>query len=241
MADALSRWPIVKQVIEERRAVRDFDDSDVDDGELREILAAALLAPTSSNLQLFRLHVVKAPEKRAAVAAACMSQRAARGAPVLIAVAACPGEGVASIAEQSAALDGYAESPRSKQHARDHLRKIGSLVRFGPSSLWAPLLRFGSWFARWFRPVPLLPTGRRAFSWWAMRNSAFVAQTLMLAAQARGYASCPMEGFDPARVRRALGLAAEDVWLIIALGRRRADARIDLRWRRPFSTLVRMH
>lgn len=74
-----------------------------------------------------------------------------------------------------------------------------------------------------------------------MRSSAFAAQTLMIAAQARGYASCPMEGFDRFRVQRALDLDGEHVWLVIALGRRAPDAHVDPRWRRSFAALVRAH
>ncbi len=237
-----SRWSNLKAIIEERRAVRNFDGSQVDSEDLREILAAALLAPTSSNLQLFRLHVVTSAEGRAAVAEACMNQRAARGAPVLIAVAACPVEGRRSIAEQAEAIaqDG-AITPRARRHAEQHLKTIGMLVRFGPVSLLAPLIRTALSIVRCFRPTPDLPFGKSAFRAWTMRNSAFVAQTLMLAAQARGYASCPMEGFDRFRVQRALGLVNEEVWLMIALGRRADDARVERRWRRPFSTLVRVH
>lgn len=236
-----TRWPIVKDVIEERRSIRDFDAAAIDDDALHEILAAALLAPTSSNLQLFRLHVVKSPEKRAAVAAACLNQRAARGAPVLIAVAACPHEAADSIAEQSAAIDSEVMTEQSKQHARAQLRKIRALMRWSPLTTAAPILRLVLWLIRRFRPIPDLPAGRRAFAAWAMRNSAFAAQTLMIAAQAKGYATCPIEGFDRFRVQSALGLLHDDVWLVIALGRAAVDARIDQRWRRAFSTLVRAH
>ena len=235
-------WLAVRGVIERRRAIRDFAPSEVDDDDLRAILEAALLAPSSSNLQLFRLHVVKDSKKRAALAHACMSQRAARTAPVLIAVAACPVEAARSIEEQDLALAAEPSlSLEARKHAVRHLSKLRAIVRFTPGSLWVPVTRVALWIARKLAPIPDLATGARAFRDWAVRNSAFAAQTLMLAAEALGYASCPMEGFDRFRVERALGLKNEHVWLVIALGRRAADARVDPRWRRPFSTLVRMH
>ena len=236
-----SRWTVVKNIIEARRATRDFDAGDIAGEDLREILEAALLAPTSSNLQLFRLHVVESPEKRAAVAAACMNQRAARGARVLIAVAACPHESAMSVAEQAAAIDAIAATPSARQHARAHLRKIRALVRWAPLTVSMPWMRMALAALRCFRPTPDLPSGRRAFAEWAIRNSAFVAQTLMIAAQAKGYATCPMEGFDRFRVQSALGLAGEHVWLVIALGRGASGVPVDARYRRPFSTLVRTH
>jgi nitroreductase len=235
-------WVAVRAVIDDRRAVRDFEPCPVDDEDLRDILEAALLAPSSSNLQLFRLHVVTSPEKRSAVAAACMNQRAARGAPVLVAVAACPREALPSLREQLSALDADARiTARARKHAAAHLARMNGVVRWTASTAAMPWVRLALWCLRWVRPVPDLAAGERAFCAWAVRNSAFVAQTLMLAAQARGYASCPMEGFDRFRVQRALGLKDEHVWLIIAIGRRAADARVEPRWRRSFETLVRMH
>lgn len=41
---------------------------------------------------------------------------------------------------------------------------------------------------------------------WAFKNAALAVQTFMLAATAHGLTTCPMEGFDAARVRGALGL-----------------------------------
>ncbi|MDB4977382.1 MAG: nitroreductase [Myxococcaceae bacterium] len=229
-------------MIEERRAIRDFAALEVDDKALREILEASLLAPSSSNLQLYRLHVVRSPEKRAALAAACMNQRAARSAPVLIAIAACPREAAASLREQGLALD---QEPNitdgGREHTRTHLATMRSVVRWTSSTLAVPFLRAGLWVARWLRPVPDFATGEREFAAWAIRSSAFAAQTLMLAAQARGYATCPMEGFDRFRAQRTLGLANEHVWLVIALGHMAEEARVEPRWRRPFSTLVCSH
>lgn len=237
-----ARWAVVRGVIEERRAVRDFDPADVDDNDLHEILDAALLAPTSSNLQLFRFHVVRSAEKRALVSEACLGQRAARGAPVLIAVAACPHEGTISVEGQSVAIDeDAAMTARERDHARSHLATMRTVVRFSPLAIARPILRAVLAAVRRFKPTPDLPAGPEAFEGWAMRNSAFAAQTLLIAAQARGYATCPMEGFDRFLVQEALGLVSERVWLVIALGRRAPDAHVPARWRRPFPVLVRAH
>lgn len=235
-------WPAFRTVVEKRRAIRDFDGAPVDEEHLRQILDLAMLAPSSSNLQLYRLHVVTSPEKRAAVVAACMDQRAARNAAILIAVAACPRDAQASLAEQARALaNEHTLTPRAQAHATRHLETLRSVVRWTSPTALVPLVRVVLRVARMRRPVPDLPTGARAFSQWAIRNSAFAAQTLMLAAEARGYASCPMEGFDRYRVERALELVDEHVWLVIAIGRRAEDARIDPRWRRSPATMIRLH
>lgn len=45
----------------------------------------------------------------------------------------------------------------------------------------------------------------------AMRSVGFIAQTLMLAARAMGYDSCPMIGFDAAKVAEIIHLPADHV------------------------------
>jgi nitroreductase len=65
---------------------------------------------------------------------------------------------------------------------------------------------------------------------------------MLLAASARGLDTCPMEGFDPRRLGRILGLERGDVIaLVVALGRRRPGALIEPRWRRPFEAALRIH
>lgn len=54
----------------------------------------------------------------------------------------------------------------------------------------------------------------------AMRSCGLAAQTLMLAATALGYGSCPMDGFDFATVARILNLPADHlVSMFVAIGR----------------------
>ncbi|MBX5483045.1 MAG: nitroreductase family protein [Myxococcaceae bacterium] len=73
-------------------------------------------------------------------------------------------------------------------------------------------------------------------------DSMLAAQTLMLAASARGYDSCPMEGFNPIQVAKVLTIRRGAVIpLVIALGRRREGARVEPQWRRPFESAVVVH
>ena len=60
----------------------------------------------------------------------------------------------------------------------------------------------------------------------ALRSVGLFAQTLMLAAQAAGYDSCPMIGFDPARVGSLIRLPSDHViGMAIAVGRALQPAR----------------
>jgi nitroreductase len=64
----------------------------------------------------------------------------------------------------------------------------------------------------------------------------------MLAAAARGVDSCPMEGFNARKVAKILQLPRGTVIpIIVALGIRRIDARLEPQWRRPFDKAVVVH
>ena len=63
----------------------------------------------------------------------------------------------------------------------------------------------------------------------AMRSCGIAAQTLMLAAQSMGYASCPMDGFDFEEVARLIHLPADHVIaMFVAIGKGTKEA-----WPRP--------
>jgi hypothetical protein len=54
----------------------------------------------------------------------------------------------------------------------------------------------------------------------AMRSSGIVGQTIMLAAKAMGYDSCPMIGFDPVKVAEIINLPSDHViGFMIAVGK----------------------
>jgi nitroreductase len=73
----------------------------------------------------------------------------------------------------------------------------------------------------------------------AMRSVGIAAQTLMLAAKALGYDSCPMEGFDECRVRRLLNLPKKGlVTMILAAGKRSEKGVYNRQYRFDKSELV---
>jgi len=57
-------------------------------------------------------------------------------------------------------------------------------------------------------------------NFWLAKQAGLSAMAFMLAAEAAGLATCPMEGFDPVRVRKVLGLPRHLVPMIVMpLGR----------------------
>jgi nitroreductase len=127
----------------------------------------------------------------------------------------------------------------SKHYHAAKLRTGTAFMRIAPLPLWSPLTTL---LCLLFPSLTLLPIGACGMRHWLSRNSLLAAQTLMLAASARGVDSCPMEGFSAPRVARLLDLPRGSVIpLIVALGYRRADARVEPQWRRPFDEAVVVH
>lgn len=72
------------EVIKNRRSIRRFKDTPVEDEKLIEILEAARLAPSGNNTQPWHFIVVKSPEMRRALATASHNQMWMADAPIHI-------------------------------------------------------------------------------------------------------------------------------------------------------------
>ncbi len=101
-----------------------------------------------------------------------------------------------------------------------YTRLIPSVYITGPFGLLGPLKRLLSRLGSLFRPMPNLHS-RADLRVLVHKSTALAAQTFMLALSAEGYDSCPMEGFDPWRARRLLGLGRQaEVCMFLAVGAR---------------------
>lgn len=223
-------WQTFKNINERRRSVRDFDGRPIDTDVLQDLVAEAVNAPSSANIQPYRFHVVTEPALKAAVAEACNGQRAAKTSSALVVVAVSQHTATNTLAlleREQGSIPYYA----------DGHRKLRALFRFAP--LFGALASFISFLLPVFT---LLPFGGGGVRHWLTRSSIYAAQTFMLAASARGFDTCPMEGFDAYKVSKLLKLPRGSVIpLVIAVGHRAGDARIETRIRRALSDVLVVH
>ncbi|KAA6459264.1 nitroreductase family protein [Acidobacteria bacterium AB60] len=234
-----SAWSAFQHINRSRRAVRHFDAAPLPDADVEAVLREALLAPSSNNSQPYVIHWLRDPAVLHAAAAACRNQRAARSASALLVFVAAPRFARDTLALFRDSLDSSPElSPQSRAYHCKQCKAAATFLRLAPSFLWTPLYLL---LTALFPSLTLLPLGPQGIRNWAARNALFAAQTALLAASARGLDSCPMEGFNPRKLARLLGLQRGDVIaLVLALGRRNPDARLEPRWRRPFSTAIQI-
>jgi nitroreductase len=77
---------------------------------------------------------------------------------------------------------------------------------------------------------------------WATKSAALACQNLMISAEALGFNTCPMEGFDDLRLAKFLKLSRrrDQILMVIAIGKK-SSAHIDHpQWRRPLDATVKV-
>jgi nitroreductase len=203
------------QIIRQRRAQRHFQNAALPEATLNSLLDAARWAPSGYNLQPTHFIVVQTPKQRERLHWACLGQRQIEEAPAAV-VFAGDKRVMVNHFERVLAMDREVGATDARYEAL--LRKFVPLAfKTGPLGLnwlWKATLPP---LARWFRGVPSIPAVHRRY--WLAKQAGLAAMNFMLAAEAQGVATCPMEGFDPRRVRQALNMPRTvEPMIVVAAG-----------------------
>lgn len=171
--------------ITQRRSVKHYDpDHRFTDEETEKLMSAAILSPTSFNIQNWRFVVVKNPEMRQQIRAAAWDQAQVTDASLLI--IAC------------AHLEAHTNSP--ERYWMNAPQEVQDML--------VPMI------TKFYEGNETLQRDE------AMRSVGLASQTIMLAAKAMGYDSCPMIGFDPAKVAEIIKLPEQHViGMMITVGK----------------------
>ncbi len=211
------------KVIEARRSIRVFENEDIPESVVQKCLDIALLAPTSSNLQSWEFYRIKTPSLRSTIVEACLSQPAAKTAKELI---VCVARTKTWPRIRQLMLEKFNEEKKGDlkvpPSAFKYYEKLVPFVYgqgfLGLKGIFKSLFFFVLGF---FKPIPREPVSEGQMQTWAVKTSALACQNLMLAFSAYGYDTCPMEGFDSKRVKKALKLPSDAViTMVIGAGKR---------------------
>ena len=180
----------------QRRAVKVFEAIEISE-ELREqILNAARHAPSSFNSQPYKFYWVGSGAKKAAVAKLCMGRKPAETASALVAA-------VADLGSLSSTAQGQLEWMRRSNFTAEKIRdyernaKIGRILFMpGPFGSFAAIKRALFWLLNLRMVIGMPPLSRQDRFKWATKSTSLACQNLMIAAEALGMNTCPMEGFD---------------------------------------------
>jgi nitroreductase len=228
------------EAILRRRAVKVFEPVEISPDLREQILDAARHAPSSFNTQPYRFYWVGSEAEKAKVANLCLGQKPAETASALVVVVADIGSLTATSQGQ---LEWMRRSKFSEAKIRDYERtaKIGRIL-FMPG----PFGIFGAFKWGIFRLLNLWktmgmpPTSRQDLFKWATKSTSLACENLMIAAEALGINTCPMEGFDGRRLSRYLGLSARhhEIVMVIAVGKKSHAYVEPPQWRRPLDATV---
>ena len=177
--------------ITQRRSVKHYDpEHQMTEAEIEKLMSAAILSPTSFNIQNWRFVLVRDTDLRQQVRAAAWNQAQITDASLLIVL--------------TGDLQSYAKDPNrywanAPQAVQEQLVPMIGQFYEGNESLQRDEV---------------------------MRSVGIAAQTIMLAAKAMGYDSCPMIGFDPVRVAEIINLPEDHaVGMVVVVGKPLQPAR----------------
>lgn len=188
------------EAVERRRSIRKYTDEPVPAEVIQRALDAAILAPSSSNMQTTEYYWVRSPEKRSRLVRACLDQGAASTAPELVAFVADYSLWRRNNKELKRL---HSEGPGAK-HMYPYYQKLMPFV-YGWQIL-NPLKMVFMYAVGLFRPMMRTPWSHIHLQEIAIKSAALSAENFMLAIAAQGYDTCPMEGFDELRAKSILGL-----------------------------------
>jgi nitroreductase len=231
--------PILTAIFQ-RRAIRSFERVEIPVLTRDLLLQSARQAPSSFNMQPYRLYWVESPAQREAVAKLCLRQNAAETASALVVAVADLGS-LRSTAEMQSAWMRQSDFPASKIREYERTARIGRTIFMrGPLNLFAMMKWVLFRLLNGLATIGLPPVTRHEQLKWAGKSTALACQNLMIAAEVVGLNTCPMEGFDRQRLARYLGLSqkCQEIVMVIAIGKKSSNYAAQPQWRRPIEATV---
>lgn len=233
------------EIVHFRRSNRAFDPGvEVPDAVIEKGLRQAQLAPNSSNLQLWEFHWIQSSSALEKLVPLCLNQQAARTARQMVVFVTRRDLWRKRAAWNLARVkEGITGEPNGLQ--KSGLRYYGKLIPFLYShdsfGFMALIHRLVSFFMGLNKPF-YRTGGVSGLRIMAHKSCALAAQTFMLSMASEGFYTCPMEGFDELRVKKALNLPrGAEINMIVAVGRGTAKGEWGPRYRVPAEEVVFIH
>ncbi len=187
------------QAIKERRSINYFEPGkEISDGRIKELLETANLAPSSFNLQPWRVIVVRAPNRKKTLRKCAFDQPKVTEASAVFIMVADPN----SVEENKGKVfESWEKLGYMKPEMRDMYDGMMKNLYGTPDSL-----------------------NRKFF---AIKNTALFAMNLMIAAKGLGLETHPMDGFDSECVKKEFNIPDDKIIpMLIAVGNLKAGITI---------------
>lgn len=207
-------------VLNKRRSVRKFTSELVPPDVISKSIDAALLAPNSSNLQLWEFYWIKSADKKKSLIEFCFSQNAAATAQELVVA-------VSRVDTWERNRDLLLVEMKKRGKVPDNvIAYYTKLIPIGYMKDLFGIIGLIKWVLTniigLFKVVPRGPLFKHNIFEVVSKSAALACENFMLAIVAQGYDTCPMEGFDEKRVKKLLGLGKES-HIVMVFGVGKAD------------------
>jgi nitroreductase len=231
-----------EEIVHLRRSNRVFDANvEVPDEVIRKSLELALLSPNSSNMQLWEFHWIKSKTELEKYVPLCLNQRAAKTAKQLVVFVTRRDKWRERAKWNLKKIEEgiIGEPSRLQKSSLNYYGKLMPLIYSNDPFGFMTLVRKSISFFMGFRK-PFYRAGGLAKQRIVVHKScALAAQTFMLSIAAEGFDSCPLEGFDELRVKKALGLPrSAEICMIVAVGKGTEEGIYGPRFRVPKEEVI---
>ena len=218
-----------EEIVQLRRSNRSFDpEVEVPDEVIKRSLERAILSPNSSNMQLWSFFWIRSEEEKKRFQPLCLDQYAAKSAKHLVVF--------------------VTRRDLWKERAKWNADQIKRQVVGEPDKYQKRMIQYYEKLlpiAYGYDFLGIYSFLRKSISFFMSITKPFVRmggsanQRIMLSIAAEGYHTCPMEGFDEVRVRKALNLPRiAEINMVVAVGKGTEKGIWGERNRVPFNEVV---
>ena len=210
------------EIVNFRRSNRKFDPNiEVPNEVIQKSIERAVLSPNSSNMQLWEFYWIHSKEELEKFIPLCLDQLAAKTAKEMVVFVTRKDKWRSRAEWNYKRIEQTIEGEPNKlqKGGINYYKKVMPLLYmndgFGIMSSIRRIISFTMGLRK-----PFFRTGGTANQRIMVHKScALAAQTFMLSIAAEGFHSCPMEGFDEKRVKKALNLpCGAEINMIISVG-----------------------
>ena len=237
----------VSEAVNYRRSVRVFNtEKSLDTSKVKHCIEEASLAPNSSNMQLWEFYHITSKDKLSKIVPYCFNQNAAKTAQQLVIVVVRKDLWKKRAKENIKHINTLFgnNTPKEKQSNREkqirtYYEKLIPFAYADFLGIFGLLKYLIILITGLFRPIyrEVRGSDMRIV---AHKSAALAAQTFMLSMAGINYDTCPMEGSDTWRVKRALKLPlGAEVNMIIGCGIRTEKGIYGDRFRIPFTEIYK--
>jgi nitroreductase len=230
-----------KEILNFRRSVRVFDpDKDIDPKKIKLCLQQSILAPNSSNMQLWEFYHITDKKKLEQLSAACFDQPAAKTAKQMVVFVVRRDlwkkrtQANLNFIQGSIKKNSKAELSEKEKFTLKYYKKLIPFIYARTPAIIGQLKYLLFWITGFFRPVyrQVRKSDVRII---AHKSVGLAAQTFMLSMAEIGYDTCPMEGFDSLMIKKILDLPGKaEINMVVSCGIRLPEGVYGERFRIPF-------